>query len=75
MSDHVFRYRDVVVDLAVVHGELEADEAGQDGGGSRLGLDGLGPLAGLGADDRETGSKISYSLGQDLIESREATCL
>ena len=63
VSDHVFSYRHLVVDLAIVHGELEADEAGEDRGGSRLGLDGFGPLAGLGADDWET-VEVKSSFGR-----------
>lgn len=53
MADHVLGDDDVVVHLAVVHLELEADEAGQDGGGPRLRADGLDLLAGLGTHDRE----------------------
>jgi hypothetical protein len=57
VTDHVLSNLHLVVDLAIVYGKLESHEAGQDGGGSRLGLDGLDPFAGLGADDRETGGE------------------
>ena len=36
VADHVFGDGNLVVGLAVVHKELEPDEAGQDGGGARL---------------------------------------
>lgn len=52
VSHHIFGDRHLVVDLAIVHRELETDEAGEDGGGSCLRLDRLGPLTGLRSDDR-----------------------
>ena len=54
MPDHVLGDGDVVVDLAVVDLELEADEAGQDGGGARLRPDRPHPLAGRRAHDGES---------------------
>lgn len=42
-----------MVDLPVVHLELEPDEVGQYGRGARLRFDWGGPLAGFGLDDGE----------------------
>ena len=54
MPDHVLGDGDVVVDLAVVDRELEADEVGQDGRGARLRADRAYPFAGRRAHDRES---------------------
>ena len=54
MSHHILGDGHVVVDLPVVHLELEPHEAGQDGGGARLRSDRRRRfLAGLGAYDGE----------------------
>lgn len=54
VPNHVLGDDNVVVYLAVVHLELEADEVGQDGGGARLRPDRLYLLAGLGTCDGKT---------------------
>ena len=54
MPDHVLGDGDVVVDLAVVDRELEADEVGQDCRGARLRADRAYPFAGRRAHDRES---------------------
>lgn len=53
MSDHIFRYPDIVVDLSVVDLENQADEIGQDGGTTGLCLDRRGALAWFGSHDRK----------------------
>lgn len=40
MSHHILRHRELMIDLAIVHLELEAHEVGQDGRGARMRLDG-----------------------------------
>lgn len=55
VADHVLRYRDRGVHLAVVDLKVHADEAGEDGGGAGLGADGRGVFAGHGLDQGETG--------------------
>ena len=54
MPDHVLRYLHIVVDLAVVYLEDEADKVGQNSCTPGLCLDGLCSFARLRADDRET---------------------
>lgn len=55
MADHVLRYRDRGVHLAVVYLKVHADEAGEDGRRAGLGADGRGVFAGLGFDEGKTG--------------------
>lgn len=55
MADHVLRYHDRGVHLAVVDLKVHADEAGEDGGGAGLGADGRGVFSGYGLDEGETG--------------------
>lgn len=55
VADHVLRYRDRGVHLAVVDLKVHADEAWEDGGGAGLGADGRGVFSGLGLDEGETG--------------------
>jgi hypothetical protein len=62
MPDHVLGDGHVVVHLAIVHLELEADEVGQDGGGARLRPDRLELLARRGPCDGETTLRSSESL-------------
>lgn len=59
VADHILRYRDRGVHLAVVDLKVHADEAGEDGGGAGLGADGRGVFAGLGLDEWETGLAVS----------------
>jgi len=54
MPNHIFCDGHVVVDLAIVYLELEADKVGEDGRGSGLGPNGRNLLSCLGTDDRET---------------------
>ena len=72
VADHVLGDLDLVVDLAVVHVELEPHEAGQDGRGPRLRLDRLHALAGPGPDDGETvcGRGMSASGGFSRLRVR-----
>ena len=48
MSHHILSDRHIVVDLPIVHLELEPDEVGQDGGAPRLRFDRDDTLAGFG---------------------------
>jgi len=54
VSDHVLCYPHIVVDLAVVHLEDQADEIGQDGRAAGLRLDRGRALAGFRSHYRET---------------------
>ena len=60
MADHLLGDDEIVVDLAVVDLELEADKVGQDGGGPGLRADRGNLLARLGALDREAILQSSY---------------
>lgn len=53
MADHILRDGHLVVDLAVVDLEAQANECGQDGGGTGLCADRGDVLAGLGLDNRQ----------------------
>ena len=54
MPDHVFRHRELVVDLAIVNLEFETDEVREDGRGAGVSLDRRsGGLSWLWSDDRE----------------------
>lgn len=53
MPHHLLRDRHVVVDLPVVHLEVQPDEVGQDGRAARLRFDGRGALARFGGFDGE----------------------
>jgi len=59
VADHLLGDGQVVVDLAVVDLELEADKGGQDRGGAGLGPDGHHLLAHFGADDGETARGVT----------------
>lgn len=54
MTDHILSDSDIVVDLAVVDLEDQADKVGQDGGTACLCLDRRGTLAGLGSNDGQS---------------------
>lgn len=58
VADHILRYPDIVVDLAIVHLEDEADEVGQDRGTARLGLDWWYSLAWLWSRDWESNDVV-----------------
>lgn len=54
VADHVFRYGEVHVILAIVYLELETEEVGQDGCGARLRLDRGLLLSGLRRRDGDS---------------------
>jgi hypothetical protein len=54
VTDHILSDSDIVVDLAVVDLEDQADKVGQDGGTACLCLDRRGTLAGLGSNDGQS---------------------
>lgn len=54
MAHHVLCNRHVVVDLAIVYLESQADEVGEDCSGAGFGLDGRCELARFGPHDWET---------------------
>lgn len=58
MPHHILRDRHLVVDLPVMHLELQPHEIRQDGGGSRLGFYRRCALARLRADDGESGDCV-----------------
>lgn len=53
VSDHVFRYGDIIVLLPVVDLKLQADEVGQNRSGARLRLDRGLAFTGLNSCNRE----------------------
>jgi hypothetical protein len=57
MSHHVFCDDHIVIDLSIVHRELESNEAGQDGRRASLRPDRLDPFPGRGTDDWETATR------------------
>ena len=54
MSHHVFCYPNILIALAVVHLENQADEVGENRRSPRLRLDGRHALASLRPDYRQT---------------------
>ena len=57
MPYHLLRDYDIVVNLPIVHLELEPDEIGQDRGAARLRFDWGCTLAGFGGNDGEAVSR------------------
>ena len=55
MSHHVFRYPNIVVDLAIVNLENQTNKVGEDRRSSRLGLDRRHTLTSLWPDYGQTG--------------------
>ena len=53
MAHHIFRNRHIIVNLPVMHLELEPDEIGQNGRAACLRLDRWSIFAGLGGGDWE----------------------
>lgn len=71
MTDHILSDSDIVVDLAVVDLENQADKVGQNGGTACLRLDRRGTLAGLWADDGQAVCRIVRADSRSLVcESR-----
>ena len=58
MPDHILRDRDIMIDLPVVHLELQPHEVGKDGGSAGLRANRRLPLAGFGAGDGETAAFV-----------------
>lgn len=76
MTDHILGDSDIVVDLAVVNLENQADKVGQDGGTACLRLDRRGTLAGLWADDGQTVYRVVRAGSRGRVcESRCTTSL
>lgn len=67
MSNHIFRYPDVVVDLAVVDLEDEADEIRQDRGTAGLGFDWRCALASFWSYDWKTVEVSSVRIGSSSL--------
>lgn len=63
VTDHVLGYPHIVVDLAVVHLEDEADKVGEDGCAAGLRLDRGCTLSSFRADNRETTVILCQNLG------------
>lgn len=72
MADHILGDSDIVVDLAVVDLENQADKVGQDGGTACLGLDRGGTLAGLWADDGQSVCLVVRVGSREAV--RESMC-
>ena len=53
MAHHLFRNRHFIINLPVMHLELEPDEVGQDGRAACLRFNGRSILAGFWGDDWE----------------------
>ncbi len=51
VADHILRYPDILIDLAVVHLEDETDKVREDGGTSGLSFDRWRSFAWLWSDD------------------------
>ena len=62
MPHHILCYPHIVVDLAIVHLENEADKVGEDSCAARLRLDGRSTLSRLGANDWKSARYRSESL-------------
>lgn len=67
MPDHILRYPNIIIDLAIVHLENQADKVGQNSRAPRLGLDGWYSLSSFRTDDWEA---RAWSVVMEMAYSR-----
>ena len=68
MPNHLLRDRHIIVNLPIVHLELEPDEVGQDRRAAGLRFDGARTLAGFRGDDGEAAIRDDQRVSDRLID-------
>lgn len=65
VADHILRYPHVVIDLAVMDLEDQANEIGENGRGSCLGSDRWGTFSSLDTGDGQAAMRSAFKMGQE----------